>query len=318
MGWRARDFRIAISLCHGKKRVMKNKMLVAWFVLCPALCAQEGRKPEVASPLGKSYYSKPADDELRAAEKALAEKLNDPDRMIAAGRSYDRLLQFSNSIPLYTRVIGMMPNDVRAYRFRGHRYISTRRFTEAVADLRKAEKIAPDSFDVLYHLALAQYLSGRFADAAASYGRCLEYKGKKSGKMPQDWRSCADLDDESRVAMLNWRYAAFRRAKRPDEARKLLDGVHEGMSVKENIAYLQALLFYKGVKGEDVFATANLVGSSLMALGYPIGNFALMKGDTAKACELFRKLVSDDANWAAFGFIAAEVELSRPGMCKSR
>ncbi len=296
---------------------MRNLTLLALCLACPVAWPQENRKPEFTSPSGKAYYGKSADDDLRAAEKALAEKPQEPDLIIAAGRGYDRVLQFSRSIPLYTRLIRTMPDDVRAYRYRGHRYISIRRFNDATADLQKAEKIAPDSFDVLYHLALAQYLNGRFGEAADTYGRCLEYRGAKSGRMPADWRSCADLDDDSRVAMLNWKYAALRRAGRHDEGRKLLDGVREGMAVKENVAYLQALLFYRGERNEDVFKSANLTGSSLMALGYPIANFALINGDTKKACELFRNLVANDENWNAFGFIAAEVEISR-GACRGR
>lgn len=298
-----------------EKGAMKTPILTSLFLICAFSWAQVSPKPEVVSLLGKSYYAKPADDDLRAAEKALSEKPDDPDRLIAAGRSYDRLLQFSRSIPLYSRVIKLRPDDVRGYRYRGHRYISTRKFSDALSDLGRAGKIAPDSFDVLYHLALAQYLIGRFGQAADTYGRCLDYKGAKSDKMPTDWRSCADLDDESRVAMMNWRYAALRRAGRADEARKLLDDVKESMAVKENVAYLQALQFYKGDRKEEAFENSKLTGSSLVALGYPIANFALMNGDREKACNLFRKLTADDENWAAFGFIAAEVELSLRGPC---
>lgn len=299
---------------------MKNSITLTLCLACAALTAQEARKPEIISLLGKAYFANPANDAALAAEKALSERPDDPELMIAAGRAYDAVLQFSRSIPLYTRVIAMLPDDVRAYRYRGHRYISTRRFGEAIADLSKAEKIAPDSFDVLYHLALAQYLSGRFSESADAYHRCLSYGGQPTSgaKMPKEWRSCAGLDEESRVAMLNWRYAALRRAGRHQEARKLLEPVHEGLPVKENTAYLLALLLYKGERREDALETANLTGSSLMALRYPIANFALINGDTSRACELLRKLVADDANWAAFGFIAAEAELSRPGPCRAK
>jgi tetratricopeptide (TPR) repeat protein len=299
---------------------MANPIIIALYLTSTLLTAQEPRKLEIVSLLGKAHFANPSNDTVIAAEKTLSEKPDDPDRMIAAGRAYDAVLQFSRSIPLYTRVIRLLPDDVRAYRYRGHRFISTRRFGEAITDLSRAERIAPDSFDVLYHLALAQYLSGRFEAAADTYGRCLNYTGSPTSgsKMPKEWRSCAGLDDESRVAMLNWRYAALRRAGRHEEARRLLEPVHEGLPIKENMAYLLALLLYKGERREDAIQNANLTGSSLMALRYPIANFVLINGDTSRACELFRKLVADDANWAAFGFIAAEVELSRPGPCKAK
>ena len=63
---------------------------------------------------------------------------------------------------------------MRLLRFRGHRYISTRRFDLAVADLEKAIALAPSSFDVAYHLGLAHYLRGEFDAAAKVYRSCLD------------------------------------------------------------------------------------------------------------------------------------------------
>jgi hypothetical protein len=68
----------------------------------------------------------------------------------------------------------------------------------------------------------------------------------------------------------------------------------------------------------DVLESVGLTGSSLMALGYSVANFALMNGDKAKACALFRKLVSDESNWPAFGFIASEAELAKGKTCPNQ
>jgi hypothetical protein len=46
--------------------------------------------------------------------------------------------------------------------------------------------------------------------------------------------------------------------------------------------------------------------------GYGVGNWYLVNGDTARAFEVFRRIL-DGSNWAAFGYIAAEAELSREG-----
>lgn len=269
---------------------------------------------EMVTPLGKVGNALPDTPELAAAVKAFNDKPDDVDLAIAAARAYDKQLQFSNSIPIYTGVIAKLPGDVRAYRYRGHRLISTRKFKDAVRDLKRAEQIAPGSFDVLYHLALAEYLSGDFKAAARTYARCLDWKaGTAAGATPKDWRSCEGLNDDSRVAMLNWRYAALRRAGLTAEATRLLAGVKERMEVKENVSYHQALLYYKGERGDEIFEGSKLTGSSLMAAGYPVANFALMEGNKDKACQLFRKLTGTE-NWAAFGYIAAEVELVR-GTC---
>jgi hypothetical protein len=41
-----------------------------------------------------------------------------------------------------------------------------------------------------------------------------------------------------------------------------------------------------------------------------VGNFYLVEGNTAKAKEIFEKVVAG-RQWAAFGYIAAEVDLKR-------
>ena len=41
-----------------------------------------------------------------------------------------------------------------------------------------------------------------------------------------------------------------------------------------------------------------------------MGNYYLVTGDTAKAKEVFQKVISG-GGWNAFGYIAAEVDLAR-------
>lgn len=289
-----------------------TRLLLALLAACSTLAAEDAWT-QVTSPLGRAFRSQPDNDALRKAVAAVGESA---ESKIALARAYDRLLQFDKSIPIYTALIAADRNDVRAYRYRGHRYISTRRFKEAIRDLKTAARIAPGSFDVVYQLGLAQYLNGQFANAATTYQECLNWTaGVNAGRMPKDWRACDNLDDDSRIAMGNWCYAALRRAGRSNDAAVLAARFNDKMAVKENVAYLNALLFYKGERDASVFESAKLTGSSLMALGYPIANFALIQGDRPKACGLFQKLMTDEANWAAFGFIAAETEIAHRKSC---
>src|SRR5512136_85994 len=83
------------------------------------------QKPEVVSPLGKSFFARP--DTAGAIAKADAALAMDPkniDLLLAAAAARAAALQFTEAIRLYTQVIALAPGDVRAYRFRGHRYIS--------------------------------------------------------------------------------------------------------------------------------------------------------------------------------------------------
>ncbi len=278
-----------------------------------ALALLQGVKPELVSLLGKPFYAQP--DKQGAIQKADAALAADPknlDLLLAAARARDTVLEFRAAIELYGQAIILAPGDPRPYRFRGHRYISIRRFDEAVRDLEKAATLAPSSFDVLYHLGLAHYLRGDFAKAAVEYGRCLEWK-EAPGALPAGWRSCTSVggNDDSRVALADWRYRALRRAGRHDEARGLLETIHEKLAVQENPSYYQALLLYKRLRREpELLDPARLTGNQLPTVGYAVANFHLVEGRREEACTLLRRVV-EDPNWNAFGFIAAEVELAR-------
>src|SRR5262245_29336205 len=139
---------------------MRITFRVVLLAAVPLLCAQ-APEPEVFSPLGKAYSAKSdAEHSVEKADAALAKGPASAELLLEAARVRDSLLRFSESIPLYTRGIDEYPNDVRFLRFRGHRFISTRKFDIAVVDLKKAADFAPASFDVSYHLGLAYYLRG--------------------------------------------------------------------------------------------------------------------------------------------------------------
>ena len=273
---------------------------------------QVAAEPEVTSPFGRRFYAKPdADGAIAKADAALAVSPGDPDLLLAAARARDAALQFSGSIPLYTKAIAAAPGDVRAYRFRGHRYISTRRFAEAARDLEKARALAPASFDVAYHLALAYFLLGDFARAADEYGRCLA--SSDAGPLPEGWRSCAAIarSDADRVAIIDWRYRALRRAGRRAPAAQLLSTVGEGLAVKENAAYYQALLFYRGLRTEDdVLGPKTLEDSTFVTTAYGLASYYVAEKRLPDACRLVRAIVADEPHWNGFGFIAAEADLS--------
>lgn len=279
---------------------------------------QTGQKPQVVTLLGKSYFARAdADGAIGKADAALAADPNNVDLIIAAARARDVALQFDASIELYTKAIGLAPDDVRAYRLRGHRYISTRRFDLAIRDLEKALALAPSSFDVVYHLGLAYFLTAQFPAAARTYQGCLDRR-TPGASLPAGWRDCAALsavserDDESRIGISDWLYRSLRRAGRNEDASALLRGIPDGLSVKENEAYYRALLFYKGARTEaQVLPDEAFKENTGVTVGYGLANFYLAEGQTARACALLRRLVQDEAHWNAFGFIGAEADLTR-------
>ena len=252
--------------------------------------------------------------------KARADYARDPssaDAAIWLGRRLAYLGRFPEAIDAYTQGIATHPTDARLYRHRGHRYITTRRFALAVADLTKAsqliagtkDEIEPDGApnkagiprstlqsNIWYHLGLAQYLSGDFTGALASYR-----EGMKVSR----------VNDDMLVATSDWLYMTLRRLKRDAEARQVLEPIREQMDVLENGAYHARLLMYKGLRTPESVLNLNTADDIQIATqGYGVGNWYLVNGDRAKARAMFDRVLAGKAT-TAFGFIAAEVDVKR-------
>ena len=259
-------------------------------------------KPEIISLLGvKQFANADEKGEIAAAEAKLAADPKNMDLLIALGRAQANVWRYNDAIETYTRGIKQAPDDWRLYRHRGHRYISTRQFDKAVADMAQAAKLNDRDFDVWYHLALAHYLKGQFAKAAEAYNRCRQVAEA----------DFTDKRDDSVIAVSDWLYMTYRRMNKPAEAAKVLDRITPDMKVKENKSYFDRLLFYKGLKKEsELVNVEKATDLEIATVGYGIGNWHLYNGNRAKAEEIFRKIVGGKY-WPAFGFIASEAELSR-------
>ena len=281
--------------------------------------------PEATSLFGKPLVSAPPTGETKTRleadlAKAQADFDRDPssaDAAIWLGRRLAYLGRFRDAIDVYTRGIAKHPNEPRLYRHRGHRYITVRKFDEAIADLRKASQLTagkPDAIEpdgapnkagiprstlqsnIWYHLGLAQYLKGDFRSALASY---------------QEGMKVSRVNDDMLVATSDWLYMTLRRLKRDDEAKRVLEPIKEQMDILENGAYHARLLMYKGLRTPESVLNLNTADDVQIATqGYGVGNWYLVNGDKPKAKEIFDRVVAGKA-WAAFGYIAAEADLRR-------
>ena len=314
---------------YEKDRLERN---VAWYdkYLRPGKAAaaakDDAKKPEATSLLGVPLFPPDVDAETRepleanlaAAQAEFVKNPDSADNIIWLGRRLAYLYRFREAIDVYTRGIAKFPEDIRMYRHRGHRYITLREFDKAIADLDKAaaiivKKKLPDAmepdgspnargvptstshFNIYYHLGLAHYLKGEWAAAEKAYRECMKYSKQ----------------DDSKVATSDWLYMTLRRAGKEAEAKQVLEPITAGMDVIESTQYRDRLLMYKGEKKpEDLLGEGGGDGVSIATFGYGVGNWYLVNGDKDKARDVFRRVVSGP-QWAAFGFIASEVELAR-------
>lgn len=246
------------------------------------------------------------------------EKNQSADNASWLGRRTAYLGRYKESIAIYTDAISKYPKDARLYRHRGHRFITIRCFDDAIKDFEKAAKLVkgtPDEIEpdglpnaqniptstlqsnIWYHLGLAHYLKGDFGSARKAYR-----EAEKVSKNP-----------DMMVATTHWLYMTLRRLGREKEARLLLAPITDNLKVIENADYYQLIKLYQGkLKPSDLLADTNQTGNSLSnaTVGYGVGNWFFYNGRRTEAENTFRQIVLG-VQWASFGHIAAEVELTR-------
>jgi tetratricopeptide (TPR) repeat protein len=296
-------------------------LLVAVTACAPALRRPQTEgtsllgRPLVATPISPDTRAK-LEQDLAAARQALAGAPHDPEKIVWLGRRTAYLGQYREAIAIYGRGLREHPDEPHLLRHRGHRYISVRELDRALADLQRAadvlegrpDEIEPDGMpnrhgiprstlqgNVWYHLALARFLKGDFAKAATGFRRALDLA----------------TNDDSVVASADWLYMALRRAGRHDEAARVLDRIRPEMEILENDAYHRRLLMYKGlVVPETLLAAGSDDPVQIATQGFGVGHWYLVEGDREAARRTFERVLAG-SSWSAFGYIAAEAELSR-------
>ena len=240
------------------------------------------------------------------------------DDYIWSGRRVAYEGAFQSAIAIYTDGINVYRNVPHFYRHRGHRYITLRKFDEAIKDLANGalliegteDEIEPDGLpnaenkprstlhtNMYYHLGLALYLTGDFEGAADAYKKCLD----------------ASTNDDMLVAALYWYYMSLRRIGNDQEAGALLADIKEEMDIIENYTYHNLLLVFKGVFSERDVLDEDEDLATNPTLGYGLANWHYINGRTERAQEMWQRIYDTGINtggWASFGFIASEAELA--------
>jgi len=162
---------------------------------------------EAVSLLGKELF--PLDfskDQQAKLDSNLAialsnyENFPNEENIIWYGRRLAYLMRYGEAIEVYTDGLEKFPDSYKLLRHRGHRYISTRQFSKAIGDLKRAsesingkeDETEPDGipnklnqplssvhFNIWYHLGLVYYLTGDFENAAKSYRECMKVSKKQ-------------------------------------------------------------------------------------------------------------------------------------------
>jgi tetratricopeptide (TPR) repeat protein len=303
-------------------------MVVRRSIACLALTAVmwapgRGQQPETLSLLGKPLVVPPIPAERRrtleadlaAARAAYDKNPQDVDAAIWLGRRTAYLGHFGEAIEIYTRAIELNSEEPRLYRHRGHRYITLRKFDLAIRDLGKAadlvegksDQVEPDgqpnarniptstlNSNIYYHLGLAHYLKGEFADATNAYRKCLEFS----------------TTPDMLVATTSWLYLTLQRLGLKSDAERALQAITPDMDIIENHAYYGLLLSYQGLAPQE--SSKSTTGTDAVTTGYARGSASIAGGQIEEGVKQLKSLMEKHADqWPSFGYIAAEADVAR-------
>ena len=247
------------------------------------------------SAAGVDYRSQADTGAIARAQAALNSDPRNVDRIIALGVAQSGVRQFREAIETFTRGLAIAPNNVMLYRWRGHRYLSVREFDKAEADLTRGFALDSTNYGVLYHLGIIRFVRGDFAGAADMFRRA-QPRAPEGGEL---------------AGSTDWLWMSLSRAGRHAEAKAMLDRRPD--SVKVSNAYARRLQLYRGeitADPDDIITPADTADVQVATLSYGVGNYLLVKGDTARAKLWFQRSIRS-GGWPGFGFIVSEAELRR-------
>jgi Flp pilus assembly protein TadD len=268
-------------------------------LLSLALLIAAGAAPAAAQSVqyqpasGTAYRSLPDTGPIARAERALAAEPRSVPRFIQLGIAQAGARQMREAVETFTRALAIAPNDPVLYRWRGHRNLSVRNFDAAMADLTRGYGLDSTNYGILYHLGVLRFVRGDFNAAADAFARA-QPRAPDGGEL---------------AGATDWLWMSLQRAGRASEATAML--ARRPDTLPATNAYVRRLRVYRGEIGPDAVITAADTGDvDVATLAFGLGNWYLVRGDSARARREFQRSIAS-GGWPAFGFIASEAELAR-------
>ena len=269
-----------------------RSLALSLLVAVPSAAAQSVQYQPAS---GVVYRSQADTGPVARAERALAEDPRNVQRFIQLGVAQAGARQMREAVQTFTRALGVAPNDPMLYRWRGHRNLSVRNFDQAMADLTRGYGMDSTNYGILYHLGVLRFVRGDFNAAADAFARA-QPRAPDGGEL---------------AGATDWLWMSLMRAGRSAEAAAML--ARRPDTLPASNAYVKRLRMYRGeIAPEALFAPSDTGDVDVATLAFGLGTWYLVKGDSTRAREQFRRSIAS-GGWPAFGFIASEAELARMG-----
>jgi len=274
--------------------VFIHRILAAGLIATIAATTTSAQSVQYRSPGGFEYRSQADTGPIARAQVALAADPRNVQLIIALGVAQSGARQMREAIETFTRGLAIEPNNALLYRWRGHRYLSVREFDKALADLNRGARLDSTIYGIWYHLGIVKFARSDFVGAADAFSRAQP-------RAP---------DANELAGATDWLWMSLSRAKRSAQAKAMLDRRPDSLPTTN--AYAKRLQLYRGLVSPDsVITPADSADVQAATLSFGIGNWYLVRGDTARARTWFERSVRS-GGWPGFGFILSEIELRRP------
>jgi len=273
--------------------------LIATATLCVVALAHAtagAQSVQYRSPAGVEYRSQQDAGAVARAQQALAANPKDLNLIVALGTAQAGVRDMRGTVVTFTKGLEAHPNNALLYRWRGHRHLSLREFDAALADFASGLKTDSTVYGIWFHLGIVKFVRGDFNGAADAFTRA-QPRAPDAGEL---------------AGSTDWLWMSLSRAGKHAEAQAMLDRKPDSLKVTDpEYAYVKRLRMYRGqVKPEALITTTDTADVQQATLNFGLGNYYIVKGDTAHAKQAFERAVRS-GGWPGFGFIVSEAELKR-------
>lgn len=273
--------------------------LIATATLCVVALAHAtagAQSVQYRSPAGVEYRSQQDAGAVARAQQALATNPKDLNLIVALGTAQAGVRDMRGAVVTFTKGLEAHPNNALLYRWRGHRHLSLREFDAALADFASGLKTDSTVYGIWFHLGIVKFVRGDFNGAADAFTRA-QPRAPDAGEL---------------AGSTDWLWMSLSRAGKHAEAQAMLDRKPDSLKVTDpEYAYVKRLRMYRGqVKPEALITTTDTADVQQATLNFGLGNYYIVKGDTAHAKQAFERAVRS-GGWPGFGFIVSEAELKR-------
>ena len=278
----------------------------------------EAKAPEAQPQPRVTLAADPAQAErdLADAQVLYAANPTNEDAIVWLGRRLGYVGRYEEAVETFSKGLELNPDSARLLRFRGHRYITLRRFQDAVKDLERARELTAGQPDVpepdgkanvvngpietlhsaiTYHLGLAHYLLGDYERALAVY---------------QSGAEVARAHPDRSVSLGYWTWLTLGQLGRAEDAKHAISAIDLTATLGESFDYRDLLRCFRGeLTEQQVLQSAEKGSVGEATRCYGLAMQRKFHGDDAGARDLWTRAAG--GMHAAFGCIASEVELGK-------